>query len=792
MRSMNDVNKYLEILIEFAERKLKPSFNIDKLNLQKFELVNSYLINQTIKDKKQKKSTLIYIPNKQTKSQFYLPAIFTLALYNFTDNFIDNITDFKTGKTVQKNGQRYKIYKTIANKYCLTKEDSSKLQITLSRNGIENYLITTDNKISNRQLKTKLDLYKSFFSSMIKENISFFPSEFKYKSVIVTDKSIVDELKKYEVDGEKIHKAIPFQYVTKSGTKTDNIPIDPMIYIVNDYETARKQILNKGIEIRNITFIGQNKYKDNYLAIAEDLRDYRYENCLMIGSADIPENSILNLLKWKWTLPELDYFNYFETQQIEKLIVDNEGFSKLLNEFDCLIKRIEDENYGINLQEIYRFIRNILPIIIPSQKSRITIQLDRALEYFEKEGEDIVETAFDEIGEYDYEDVWNEILKAFTSLINCKKISDVKFTKLQEFERIDYLIVSKEFLNDWKDEVENRKIRNVISFKDYKELNKEKQNKNIVFLGFFGYKHLELMMYSPNKINIILYPQEEQYFDNCFNRFKKENYNHISQADRKEISEISFKETEQIENISELIKRLFEQDEETTTDPDHLNQFVSNYTRELTFEEDYEKLPLDDNKTVLLKINNSERFEKVKNLMIGDKIRVYDNSSKEELYQVALEFDDDGEFSRIESYSNLWKKELQTYNKKFSSLNDLHKRLLDNGLSIKNQMTLNNWINPNSNVKFPKRNKDLIVLKRTLNSEVLNQNIKDIIKCSRNYNGLMNSLGRKFSSEIFDYCMNKNKGEMVKRFSDKQIQQFVMQNLKIRTIKTIKAIDNEQ
>ena len=138
---------------------------------------------------------------------------------------------------------------------------------------------------------------------MIKENISFFPSEFKYKSVIVTDKSIVDELKKYEVDGEKIHKAIPFQYVTKSGTETDNIPIDPMIYIVNDYETARKQILNKGIEIRNITFIGQNKYKDNYLAIAEDLRDYRYENCLMIGSADIPEDSILNLLKWKWTLP---------------------------------------------------------------------------------------------------------------------------------------------------------------------------------------------------------------------------------------------------------------------------------------------------------------------------------------------------------------------------------------------------------------------------------------------------------------------------------------------------------
>ncbi len=38
----------------------------------------------------------------------------------------------------------------------------------------------------------------------------------------------------------------------------------------------------------------------------------------MIGSADISENSIPNLLKWKWTLPELDFFNYFATYPINK------------------------------------------------------------------------------------------------------------------------------------------------------------------------------------------------------------------------------------------------------------------------------------------------------------------------------------------------------------------------------------------------------------------------------------------------------------------------------------------
>jgi len=789
---MNDVNKYLEILIEFAGRKLKPSLNIYKLNLKKFELVNAYLINQTLKDKKQKKNTLIYIPNKQTKSKFYLPVIFTIAVYNFIDNYLDDTTDYKVNDILQKGKDRFKISRLSNEKAVLIKEDKANSRYpNVSIKSLKTYIITTA-PLNSSKIRASFQKYRSFFTSVLSEEIKHIPSKFKYKSIIVTDKSIVDELKKYEVDGEKIHKAIPFQYVTKSGAKTDNIPIDPMIYIVNDYDTARNQILNKGIEIRNITFIGQNKYKDNYLAIAEDLRDNRYENCLMIGSADMPENAIPNLLKWKWTLQELDYFNYFETQQIEKLTVENGQFSTLLNEFDCLIKRIESENYGINLQELYRFIRNILPIIIPSQKSRITIQLDRALEYFVKEGEDIVETAFDDIGEYDYEDVWNEILNAFTSLINCKKISDFKFRKLQDFERIDYLIVSKEFLNDWNDEVQNRKIINVISFKEYKEINKEKQNKNIVFLGFFGYKHLELMMYSPNKINIILYPQEEHYFDNCFNRFKKENYNHISHTDRKEISEISFKETEQIENISELIKRLFEQDEEKTTDPDHLNLYASNFCRELTFEKDYEKLELDDNKTVLLKINNSERFEKVKNLTIGDKIRVYDNSSKQELYQVALESDTDGEFSRIEEYSQLWKVELQTYYQNFNCLNDLHKHLVENGLSIKNPLTLNNWLNPNNNVKFPQKKKDLSVLKKVINSDRLNKDYSNILKSRRLYNGIMIALGRDFSDEISGYIQRKEKGNLLKQFSEKQIQQFVDQNAKERTIKTIKAIDNEQ
>jgi len=781
---MNDVNKYLEVLVGFSEKKLKVYFDIDKLGFENFELVNSYLIHQTIKDRKHKKNTLIYIPHGNTKAQFYLPVIFTLAIYNFTDNFIDDTTEYKIGDILQKNGNRYEIIDKTESEYVL---NGNGLTYPTHKQ-IKSYIITNAN-LKERKVKLKFDLYKSFFASVLKEDIKYLPSKFKYKSVIVTDKNIVEGLKAYEIDGEKIHKAFPFRYVTKSGIETDNIPIDPMIYIVNDYETVRKFILNKGITIRNITFIGQNKYKEHYLEISEDLNNNKIENCLFVGSSDLQENAIPNLLKWKWTLPELDYFDYFETFPINKIIVEDEPFSKSLIEFDTVINKLEND-YGINLKELYKFVRNILPIIIPSQKSRLVSQLENTLIYFENEGEDIVETALDEIGEYDYEEVWSEVLEKFKDLIDCKRNSLSKFEEINSFQKIDYLVVPKEYYDFWIDELKNNKVKNIISFKEFNQL--EVKNKTIVFLGFFGYNHLKSMMYNSNKINILLYPQEDEYFENCLQRLKNETYCELRDSQRKEISEISFNETEHIENVDELIKRLFGQEEESKIDPDDSESYNSNICRVLTFENDTECLELDENKTVLLKINNQERFEKVKNLTVGDRIRVYDNSSKEELYQVALHFDTDGEFSKIEDYSKLWKNELKIYYSKFNSLDELHKSLVNIGLSIKNEQTLHNWINPNSNVKFPQRKKDLSVLKKAIDSSLFNENYSNILKYRIGYNRIMISLGRKFSTEITEYIRTKKKGEFLQQFSETQIQQFVDQNAKERTIKTIKAIENEQ
>ena len=798
---MKDIDKYLETLIQYSEKKLKKEFKIDKLKFDNFGLINSYLIYQTIKDKKIKKNTLIYLPDKETKSEFYIPVIFTLALYNFIDNYIDNETVFEIGDIVQKNGERYKIEEIRNDKIKLIKKDKYNTTVFSDTEKIKKYILTTEN-LKNHHIKTKFDLYKRFFSEILElkekgeKNIEL-PSKFKYKSIIVTDKKIEKELKNYQIDNNSIHKAFPFRYIAKSGKKTDNIPIAPIIYIVNDYQTARKYILNKGINVRNIIFIGTNKYKDNFLEISEDLSNKRIDNCLFIGSSDIEENAIPKLQKWKWTLTELNYFKYFETFEINPIQIDNNAFSVLLNKFNDIIIKAEQE-YGVNLKELYKYVRNILPVVIPYQESRLVKQLDNLLIYFEKEALDIVETAFYEIDEYDYEEIWENILQKFENLIDFKKASHLKFEKIKQFQKIDYLVVPKEYVGIWKEEIKSQKIKNIISFKEYENLECEHRNKKvpcknktIVFLGFFGYNHLKSMLFSANRISILLYPEEKLHFSNNLDRYKSETYSLIKKTDRKSISDISFKQTETTETVSDLIKRLFEKNEETKINPDYSTNCEINIVFDFAFENDIEILQLDENKTVLLKINGQERDEKVRNLKIGDKIRVYGNSTKEELYKIALEADTEGIFKEIEQSSHLWKTELLKYYSNFNSVEKLLQNLKNKGLSIKNELTLKNWFTISSNVKFPQKQKDLLVLKKTINSQKLNDNFGNIIKNRKIYNGIMIALGRSFSDELSDFIKTKKKGNILKKFTNIQISEFVEQSVKLRIVKSIKVAKDE-
>jgi hypothetical protein len=788
---MKEINKYLNTLKQFGEEKLKEYFEIKVLNLNDFDLVNSFLIYQSIANNQ---NLLIYLPDKQTKSQFYIPVILTLSLYEFINNYIDNESVFEIGDILQRNGKRYRIT-FIQNKSLMLEcndKQNTKIETTV-KNVQKNYIITTA-PLTERIVKTKFNSYKDFFTKTLSlDNKYGLPSKFKYKSIIVTDKKIVDELKKYKIDNTSTNKAFPFRYITKSGTYSDNIPIDPMIYIVNDYQSAKKHIIDKGIKIKNIIFIGANKYQGRELELSSDIANNIFENVVFVGSLDIQANSIPNLVKWKWTLPELYYFNYIEAKKINIEIADDETFENELEKFNNLIKSIE-QDYNIYLNKIYSYLKNIFPIVIPNSNSRLIKQLDNLLDYFIKEAEEFIENEFYEIGEYDYEEIWGSIFKKFKSLIDYRKTNFSKYNLLKSINKINYLVVPKEFIEIWKEETDFKKI---ISFNEFKELKKNYNPKdfgkpNIVFLGFYGYNHLKEIIYNEFDITLLLYPIEKQSYDHYNNKIKNDTIKDITESDRKKLSDISFEQTKTEETVSELLQRLFLKNSDREYKEYDYSEIIDNILNyELVFD-DGETVVLEENKTILLKTKNGERPEKIKNIQEGDKIRIYGNASKEELYNIALEADKQGIFQKIEENSKLWKKALNKYYKlNFSQISDLLENLRKNGLSITKEQTLKNWIDINSNVKFPQKKKDLNVLRKTINSTDFNENFSEILSSRTYYNGIMIALGRDLSDEITEFIKYQKKGEILKRFSDEQVKEMINQNAPLKVVKSIKLYNDE-
>ncbi len=789
---MEELEKYTDALKQLGEKKLQEYFDVSVLKLNDFNLVNSFLIYQSVT---KSKNLLIYLPNKQTKSQFYIPVILTLSLYEFINNYIDNDTVFEVGDILQRDKKRYRITLINQDQVELKSRDKNNTVINTSiKNLKKNYIVTNTTNLTPKRVKVSFYVYKDFFTKTLKLNdTQGLPSKFKYKSIIITEKKIVDELKKYKINNTKVHKAFPFRYIASTGSVTDNLPIDPMIYIVNSYETARKHILEQGINIENVIFIGANKYQDYILNVSSDIANNKFKNVIFIGSADIPSNAIPNLLKWKWTLTELIHYKYFKPKPIKIEIVSDESFERKVKEFDNLIKSIESK-YKMKLTQIYSYVKKLFPITIPNENSRLIKQLDYLLDSFDNEGKEFIEDEFFEIEEYDYEETWKKIYDKFKLLVDYKRTDLKKFERLKNLKKISYLVVPKEYIGIWREETN---IKNIISFNEFKELKKRYNQKkfgkpNVVFLGFYGCEHLKEIIYSDFDITLVLYSMEKKLYNYCNDKFLKDTIKNISDKDRKTLTGLSIEQTQSEETVSELLERLFLKNaKKEYKEYDYSNVADSSLNYELEFE-NRETIILEENKTVLLQTKKGERPEKVKNIKEGDKIRVYENTSKEKLYKIALEADKEGRFTEIENASKIWKRALANCSTKYNSLTDFLTYLQKNGLSITREMTLKNWINIKSDVKFPQRIKDLKVIRKICNSNELNENFEKILSARRLYNGIMIALGRDLSDEISEFIKSKKKGNILERFTEEQINEMINQNAPLKTVKTIKLSNDEQ
>ena len=429
---MIGLERYISNIKEKAIEHLRSEYNINNFSLTDFELINFFLLDQAInKDQ----NVFIKTLDNEQESEIYLPTIVSVAISLFFKNYCDDKTEYKEGDILQKDGIRYEyVKKNSDGTHCIRSSSGLFPEV---RN-LKKYIVTNAN-LSNRKVRTRFDDYKKLFQAIF--NTKYFPSVFSKKAVIIIEKKdFLNELKKQSFSSEiNLSKAIPYQWVNKNGKfETTPIPIEPMIYLVPDYETFKEYIFDSEIDIAAVIAIGKNKYQpDVFRRIKRDLREEEIPFAIVIGNEEIEDEYGL-FKKWNWTAPEVALLQDIDEATISTIQVPNDEFQNRIKTFDKFISDTERE-FDIKLPSFNGFKKLLYSLVLPCVDSRLKNQVDYLQYAINKTySEEIDSSLFNQ--NIDSKDRISELEIITKELLN--SFSNVKIALMKECD-FDFLVTPK-------------------------------------------------------------------------------------------------------------------------------------------------------------------------------------------------------------------------------------------------------------------------------------------------------------------------------------------------------------
>jgi hypothetical protein len=179
---------------------------------------------------------------------------------------------------------------------------------------------------------------------------------------------------------------------------------------------------------------------------------------------------------------------------------------------------------------------------------------------------------------------------------------------------------------------------------------------------------------------------------------------------------------------------------------------------------------------ILINENNKPTNNRVGDLRVGDKVRIYENQHKDVLLNSIVQSDEHGKFQKILEDSEKWKKILKDY-----CSNDIKLQALALRCGVATS-TVAGWFKLGSSTKFP-QNLDKL---RDLMSE---EDYLQIYKSNKNYKSITIAVGRDLSDEISNYIIRGVKGSLLSKLNGDTIDAISQHNMPIRKIKSISIIE---
>ncbi len=538
---MDDVRStYLKMLWQKTEQSvLKEYPAVQEFGLEPFHLVNAYLVRRAIE---YKINSLFLLPGKDYRSAYHTPTLLMLAIETFLKNWVENHYEIEEGDVLlETNGSTRKIISKFENEFHWKRLDGANTRGRMTEMQARKYPIITGDWRQSK-LKTKPKAYKSFFMELFGCPENEIPYKFREKTLVIASKKVTEELKRISLKGKSVYKSFPFEYIwqKRDGSigRDCNLPIEPLIYITNDFELAKDHLLSSSHEkIETVVLVGSSQYRDNIPNLTNALNRHQIKSVILVGSEDV--DYLPNLHKWRWYAPEINLLNGQENKSIEVVTTESDEIRLALESTSFAIKAIE-EDYEIMLPGLNKHLRDFSKIIVPNADSRLNQLAQQTWERFELEGNEIVSNAFYEVGYYDEDaENWPVLLGQFERLYEAVVRSRDKFQALKEHGGITHIVVSKNQVEAWETEVKKLGKVKFISFADFKKLHTKKPS-SVGFIGFYGMQQLRTMLKSLHRCILFLYPHEEDFFKLCQTKYENSLLAELKSDWRKKLSDVVF------------------------------------------------------------------------------------------------------------------------------------------------------------------------------------------------------------------------------------------------------------
>jgi len=723
---------------------------------------------------------------------------------------INSTFNFEIGnKVISLQHQKY-IYCIISLGQEVTLKDCNS---TVTTRSLNKYIPLSNSTITQiGTIKNRIADYKEYFRA--ENQGDFFSNE---KLLVVGNRNLFIS----------IPKEYPACFVSRNENEITEIeynsPLLPKITILKNInlldDYLQQEINGNQITFSTCIFIGSSKFEPSINVIRNYYNQRKFAKAIFIGEKDIKIELGNNQvpLRWKWTIPEVNYFKNERNIQHKPIIIQNNELEKAITDFYQAVREIETR-HTIGLKSIYRFIRrlyydwNLKQETTFTKLHQIQQEFDIALKQL------LIETIGNIFNDFNFDEYQIPLSAKFAEVIKAVR-SNNKNEKLKSYQdKIHQLIIpsfvcsaNKAELNEIAKQSQHHVA--VKSLQDITHLQKaamqhsNNPNRNFYSLTANGTK-TEILTYSKSddsnnehhkvissiygsgkveklierlgraksEYKLLLYSIEEKALQHHIETYISDlNKEYISQ-DRFQISGVEFSDNYyQFSSYDELIEAL------ASTKHDHRE--TDNYKISFT---DNSKLKLPSTKTVLKISVNEKNLVLVEDLNVGDKALIYINPDKKLLRDI-MELKNPELMKKAEEYSKLWRSCLYDAYQANIMAEPLYQQLVRNHFSV-SEFTFRKYLD--GEVMFPRSFSDLIIIAKIINDSRLSFDfLKNTMKPKiEEYRGMEIEYGFKFSNSINHFIISGEEDDFISQWLTKNEIENIVSQIQVKTIKDIEQI----